>query len=181
MAEAKRLYFDKKSAETDLFVSFWRTLADRRGPRAALRRADRLQDAAAEPIFWEMASALKDAGFDLPEEDIPKLALLLILAARVKSENAPAIPLARAMALPPSGGDGHPVSEQRFKRLLAERDLERSLSLFTGVLRLLQSNVSLPDLAWLVWRWDQPGDATRFAMAADYFGNIKDTAKTKKS
>ncbi|KUG30013.1 hypothetical protein ASZ90_000079 [hydrocarbon metagenome] len=179
MPDAKRLYFDKKSEETGLFVSFWRTLDDRRGPRAALRRADRLQDAAAEPIFWEMAHALKDAGFVLPETDIPKLALLLILAARVKTENAPAVPLARAMAQSASGGDGPPVSEQRFKRLLAERDLERSLSLFSGVLRLLDNSVSLPDLAWLIWRWDQPGDATRFKMAADYFGNIKDTAKTK--
>lgn len=180
MASPKRLYFDKNSEETGILASFWGTLEKRRGPRAALRRAATFQEAVVEPAFWEFAAKLKDAGFDLPEKDIPKLALLVILAARVKTQSATPVPLARAMALPRSG-DSPPVSRQRFKRLLAERDLERSLSLFTGVLRLLDSSVWLPELAWAVWRWDEPGDAIRFKMAADYFGNIKEPAKAKKS
>ncbi|QLA20888.1 type I-E CRISPR-associated protein Cse2/CasB [Desulfolutivibrio sulfoxidireducens] len=180
MASPRRLYFDKNSDETGILASFWKKLEARRGPRAALRRAATFQEAVVEPVFWELTAELKDAGFDLPEMDIPKLALLVILAARVKSNSETHVSLARAMALPRSG-DSPPVSRQRFKRLLAERDLERSLSLFTGVLRLLGSNVWLPGLAWAVWRWDEPGDAVRFKMAADYFGNLKDPAKTKKS
>lgn len=139
-----------------------------RADLAELRRCASLTEVACSAAFGRVARALKQArgGSDRPDWQLDRLALVVGVVARLRSDHAEALPV--AMRRPPKDGDPErkPVSEQRFRRLLTSPDDD---DLFTGlrrVLPLVESRANLVRLSEDLFSWD---DRVRKQWAYRYY------------
>lgn len=155
-----------------LLHGWWKNLESDRGERASLRRAGTLTEVMLSPAFHRLLHGLRRGGFQIPEQRYPKLAVIAGLAARLRGTEGAALGV--QCGSPRKSADKKPgVSELRMRRLLACDDLEELYTLLRRVLALIDNQVSLTDLAAVVWNWRKldekhPFDPRR-QLALDYY------------
>ncbi len=156
-----------------ILLEWWEGLATDRGERAELRRADNALRVVFSPAYHELLQRLQAAGYGLGVRQRERLAALAGLAAHVQHHAGPARSLATQMGSVPPGGAKPPVSELRFRRLLATDDLDELYTQLRRAISLLDGTANLVDLARVLWRWQpiamqHPGDP-RKNWAYDYY------------
>jgi CRISPR system Cascade subunit CasA len=140
-----------------------------RASRARLRRAATPDEVILDPGFHQLLARLRPV-FQVDDPGARRnLAALAGLAAQVR-EHAAGLPLARQMGTPPArkSASGPPVSEQRFRRLLAAASLEDRYTQLSRVIRLLGDRVDLLSLGDAICDWDDDA-ALRQQWAYDYY------------
>lgn len=150
--------------------NWWQELDNKKGEKAALKRADSLTEVVFCPAYHRLIRTLRNAGYSVPESRYTKLAAIGGLAARIK-EDLPGAFGAQMGALKP--GDKPILSELRVRRVLACDDLEELYMLLRRALGILGGNASLSGLAATIWQWEslaekRPYDSRR-QMAYDYY------------
>lgn len=155
------LNFSNESPMIKALHTWWKGLDHNRGARAELRRARSINEVMMIPSFH--FARRKFIKFFPQQVDQLRLAMILGLLSHVKQPTS--VKLAKQMSM----GDRPRVSELRFKRLLrCERDeLYQPL---VRVIRLLDGQVNIGDLAKLCFYWD---DHIRKELAFDYYPQIK--------
>jgi len=143
-----------------LVTGWWRSLQQRRGDRAALRRANTPTDVAFTPAFHRLAGLLREAGVQVPLE---WLAVAASALAHVEIDESGKT-LAQAMAAE-KGGKAR-VSGMRFRRLLRVDDPEEMLVAIGRVIRLLDRGAPVARLARDLTRWN---DRTKKRWASEYY------------
>jgi CRISPR system Cascade subunit CasB len=154
------LSFKKDSPEAHELLNWWRALDEDRGERAVLRRSHNLVEVAFSPAFHRLRKAL--GHFGVVDDD--KLALIVGLAARVKSEDDGGS-IAEQMATGKPGGSAR-VSGLRFRRLLKVKENEDLFTAMTRIMALLGGSANIQSLAQGVYSWN---DITRKQWAFDYY------------
>jgi CRISPR system Cascade subunit CasB len=155
----------------NILKTWWETLETDRGERAALRRAASLTEVMLSPAFHRLLNSLQRAGYGVADYRYPKLAAIVGLAARIKTETSET--LATRMGSPKSGGDKATMSDLRIRRVLACDDIEELYTLLRRALALLGDQANLPDMAATLWHWSpmdekRPNDPRR-RLAYDYY------------
>jgi CRISPR system Cascade subunit CasB len=140
-----------------------RALADNRGDRAALRRCGTLVEVAFVPAFHQLSRALRAAA-DAPVNP-DRLLAVAGLVAIIKQPIANSLP--RQMATPNAGGTSPVVSGLRFRRLLQCQTQDELFTTMRRILRLLDDQANLCDLANSVYGWNE---RTRKRWAYEYYG-----------
>jgi CRISPR type I-E-associated protein CasB/Cse2 len=134
-----------------------------RADRARLRRAGSLEDAALAPGFHQLLGYTGLAPDTLSAEQMAGFAAFAVLSAGVDADT-PDRPLGRSLG---SGPDGQaPVSEARFRRLLASDQLTDRFEVLRRLLHLLGRQVDLGELALAVLNWTP---SRRRQLAYDYY------------
>ncbi len=140
-----------------------------RGDRATLARLRRCAtpfDAAFEPATIELFQKL---GLERPEKTLPGVAALAVVLAHVREDKKEKF--ARALG-PPRGGKPEDalLKPLRFRRLIAARGTEETLTAFRRAVEMLGGVADVRDLAGLLLVWDQDeiGDRVRVRFAFDY-------------
>ncbi len=151
-------------------LHWWQELDRARGDRAALRRCHTLAEAVLTPAFNRLRIDLARFG-DLDDGAIARLAVVAGVLAHVTPPadegmiegllgSRPPGMIARQMAAPPPDGTRSPVSELRFRRLLAIPESEPE-ALFAAMVRLVRhlggtpAQVDVPSLARGLFHWNQ--------------------------
>lgn len=146
---------------------WWAELQDDPGDRAALRRADALDEVAAVPAFhrlrWRIDKALD--GRALSHAQRERLLLIAALAARLREDLSRPRGFVGQMA--GDGADSAPVSALRFRRLLQATETPDLFRQLRRVLAMLDDRGDLLSLADAVLHW---GESRRKRWAYDYYG-----------
>lgn len=133
-------------------------LAQNKGERAALRRAQHPADVYASELAHRLADRLA-----LPERDRDTALHLAALLAQLRETSAPRL----VQTLSRGGPDDCVLKRQRFAQLLrADKPTER-LRLFRRALHLADNRADPIDLAYLFLTWEQ--DRTKRDFARGYF------------
>jgi CRISPR system Cascade subunit CasB len=141
------------------------------GDRAALARLRRCAsplEAASEPAAIALYRKL---GLDHPERDLPRVAVLAGVLAHVRASTRGS--LARQLGSPPGGEPQDALLKPlRFKRLVAARGPDETMTAFRRVVHILDGEANVRDLARLMLAWDAAGlgDRVRTRFAFDYHG-----------
>jgi len=154
------LGFKKDSPEVRELVKWWRGLDEDRGERAILRRSHNLLDVAFSPAYHRLRLAVGHFG----DVDDDRLALIVGLAARVKSEDNSGS-IAEQMATGKPDGSAR-VTGLRFRRMLKIKDREELFTAMTRIIALLGGSANIQSLAQSVYFWN---DITRKQWAFDYY------------
>lgn len=153
-----------------VLLHWWQELDRARGDRASLRRCHTLAEVALTPAFNRLRIDLARFG-ELDSNGIARLAVVAGVLAHVtppadegmlEGMLVSRLPgaIARQMATPPPDGTRSPVSELRFRRLLAIPESEPE-ALFTTMVRLVRhlggtsAQVDAPSLARGLFHWNQ--------------------------
>lgn len=145
----------------DILLSWWRSLADDTGGRAALRRAAEPTAVVMSPAYQRLYRRLLAAGWPDEPWRRDRLAAAAGLLAHVREVDERSLPAAMSQR----EGDKPRVGPLRFRRLLESRDVD---TLFTGLRRtlpLLQHRADPLALASDVVAW---GDGVRKRWAYGY-------------
>lgn len=148
-----------------LLVGWWKGLEDERGARAELRRAGAPSEVVYCAYFHRLLNGL--VALEKPF-DKAKIAAIAGFAAHVKTNTEFGPTFARQMAAPRSGGSGAKVSGLRFRRLLAvkDKDVEEIYPMMIRVIKILDGEVNLADLAPSVYWWNEK---TKMRWASEYY------------
>lgn len=146
----------------------------RRGDRARLRRARTIEDAALEPAFHRLLRRLglspAGDGEERRAEPADLSALAAVAAVAAMAGRDAELALGTHLGRPKPGSSAAPVSEARFRRLLAAGELEHRFDVLRRILPLLgggsDAAADLVELAgvlcdWTAWR--------RRQLAYDYY------------
>lgn len=153
-----------------------RCLPGDRAAIARLKRAGNVLEAASEPATAELYGRL---GFDRPERDLPRAALVAAVLAHVRKDvlrkDVRPMPFAAAIGVPRAGADGSPlVTPLRFKRLVAAREPDEMLIAFRRAVAILGHSANVKNLASVLIAWTDPderrADIARTRFAFDYHG-----------
>lgn len=155
----------KEISNTELAVAlrqWWQELDDARGDRAALRRCASLTEVMFVPAYHRLYAALA------PHRRSDRLGVAAIagLASLVRQDRQD-LSLSQQMAKPKAGGSTARVSGLRFRRLLKHQSREELYPALARVVRSLDGDVNLLDLAESIYWWN---DRTRQRWAFDYYG-----------
>jgi CRISPR system Cascade subunit CasB len=153
--------FSRESHLGQELFRWWSGLADKRGDRAQLRRASRLEDVVLSPAYQRVYRRLCAHGLagGLPEWRQDRLAVIAGVLAHIDHAGS------RRFPEDASEGDDLRVSELRFRRLLESPTME---DLFIGlrrVLPLINRRTDPVRLANDIWYW---GDRVRKQWAYAY-------------
>lgn len=146
-------------------TDWWKTLEDNPGGRACLRRSRSPDEAALCPSYHNLLRQLRAAGYAVGPWEAEKLAAVAGLAAQLKQLNTN-LPLARQMATASEGQSKSRVSGLRFRRLLEKQEAEDLYLPLMRVVKMLDGNCNLFDLARSVFWWN---DRTRRQWASQYY------------
>ncbi|MBU1276444.1 MAG: type I-E CRISPR-associated protein Cse2/CasB [Proteobacteria bacterium] len=151
-------------------TDWWKTLEDNPGGRACLRRSRSPDEAALCPSYHNLLRQLRAAGYAVGPRQAQKLAAVAGLAAHLKQRDPktplPKLPLAKQMATPAKEQDKSRVSGLRFRRLLEKQEAEDLYLPLMRVVKMLDGNCNLFDLARSVFWWN---DRTRRQWASQYY------------
>jgi len=160
--------FDDRSYT--ILRNWWQELDNKKGEKAALKRAGSLTEVVFCPAYHRLLRTLRGAEYSVQQSRYPKLAAITGLSARIE-DDIPGSFGAQMGALQP--GDKPILSELRVRRVLASGDLEELYVLLRRALGILGGNASLSGLAFTIWQWEslaekRPYDSRR-QMAYDYY------------
>ena len=144
---------DPQDASYAILLDWWMALEADKGERAELKRAENPLRVAFSPAYHDLLHRLQEAGYRLGTGSRERLALLAGLAAHVKQHTDSVRSLATQMGSPYHGSGKAPVSELRFRRLLATDDLGDLYTQLRRALSLLDGAANLMDLAHVLFRW----------------------------
>lgn len=129
-------------------------LAQNKGERAALRRAQQAADVYASELAHRLADRLP-----LHEHDRDTALYLAALLAQLRDTAAPRL----IQTLARGGPDERLLKRQRFAQLLRADKLPDRLRLFRRALQLADNKADPIDLAYLFLTWEQDGTKRDFA------------------
>ncbi len=158
---------ENKRTQWDDVYDWWESMRDNRRACAELRRAASPLEALFVPQGIGLANRL------LPKEhkdyELQRLGAVAGVLAHVRRDNDvhPAV----AMALPREGGASAPVSEARFRRLLACEELDELYPMLIRVLRILDNQADVKQLAKSICYWKSGNGRERRNWAFEYFSN----------
>lgn len=146
---------------------WWLQLQDTSGDRAALRRADALDQVAAVPAFHRLRWSIDEIldGHSLSYVQHERLLVIAALAARLREDRPQPRGFVGQMA--GDGADTVPVSALRFRRLLQAADTSDLFRQLRRTLAMLDDQGDLLSLADSVLHW---GESRRKRWAYDYYG-----------
>lgn len=156
--------FDPDKPLGKLLNEWWENIKQNRGERAELSRAKSVDDIILLPVFQRSCLRFKPF-FEGENNWESRLAEVLGLLAHVRKTSSQEIAL--QMAGGPKPTDPPVVSELRFRRLL-QKDRRELFVAMIRILRLLDNQANLHDLANSVYYW---GDRTKRDWAFTYFPN----------
>lgn len=147
--------------------SWWGELEESPGERAALRRADALDEVAAVPAFhrlrWSIDKVLDGRGLSSSQRE--RLLVAAALAARLRDDVQREHGFVGQMA--GYGSDAAPVSSLRFRRLLQATETSDLFRQLRRILAILDHRCDLLSLADGVLNW---GESRRKRWAYAYYG-----------
>ncbi|MBF0368984.1 MAG: type I-E CRISPR-associated protein Cse2/CasB [Magnetococcales bacterium] len=152
MTEGQRSHLDFKndSAEVDILRRWLAGLEHDRGTRATLRRCRSPGEVELMPEFHRLWWQIKP----LATKAYPQsLAAVVGLVSQLKADTGPKITLAAQMGRP-LDRDRATLSGLRFRRLLAITERDDLYTAMTRVLRHLDGQANLADLAQGVYGWN---------------------------
>jgi CRISPR system Cascade subunit CasB len=164
-------------APEDIVHAWWRDLTradepgkpSRRGELAELRRCKTLEEVYFAPAFQALYHRIAAGGW----RDKPRLAAVAGVLSHVRAE--PETPVfAQHLARAPQPGDGPPVSEQRFRRLVAYKTLPELFGPLIRVLHLVGDAAPVRNLARGIYGWN---DKTRSDWNFRYYDQLLDQDK----
>ena len=144
---------DPQDASYTILLDWWTALEADKGERAELKRAENPLRVAFSPAYHDLLYRLQEAGYRLGTGSREWLALLAGLSAHVKQHTANERSLAAQMGSPKPGSERAPVSELRFRRILATDDLADLYTQLRRAISLLDGTANLIDLARVLCRW----------------------------
>jgi CRISPR system Cascade subunit CasB len=148
---------------------WWKGLKQDTGGRARLRRSRSPGEVAQERAYYDLVLKMRAAGYEVGTGVAQRLATVAGLAAHVEQTDFKA-PLAKQMATPREGqakARKARVSEMRFRRLLKKPQAEDLYLPLMRVLKMLDRNCNLFDMARSVYWWEK--QTTRQQWASDYY------------
>lgn len=158
--------FDADDLSGEILKKCWMDIQQNRGERAELCRAKSLNDIILLPVFQRTCLRFKPF-FQKEENWEYRLAAVIGLLAHVRETTSEKI--AKQMA-----GNPPIVSELRFRRLL-QKDRRDLFVTMIRVLRILNNQANLYDLANSVYYW---GNRIKRDWAFTYFPNTPDKTST---
>lgn len=163
-----QLSFKTEAKETSILQSWWSELKDRRADRAGLRRCKSTLEVVLQPGFVDLLRRIEEqkAAYIAGDWQVQRLALIAGVLSGIEQEATASA--AYIMAMPRSGGDASRVSQLRFRRLLVIQDPEELLIAWKRMLRLMDNQANIPDLAHRLYWWN---DRIRREMALEYYRN----------
>jgi CRISPR system Cascade subunit CasB len=161
------LSFKKGSPEARELIEWWKGLDEDRGDRAVLRRSHNLAEVVFSPAYHRLRLTVNHFG----EVDDDRLALIVGLSARVKSEDNSGS-IAEQMATGKPDGSAR-VSGLRFRRLLKVKNPEDLFTAMTRIIALLGGAANIQSLAQSVYLWN---DITRKEWAFNYYSKAPNEA-----
>lgn len=156
--------FDEDRPLGKLLKVYWADMQQNRGERAELSRAKSVDDIILLPAFQRACQRFKPF-FEGEDNWESRLAAILGLLAHVRKPSGQEIAL--EMAGGPKPKDQPIVSELRFRRLL-QKDRQELFVAMIRILRMLDNQANLHDLANSVYYW---GNRTKRDWAFTYFPN----------
>ena len=171
--------FKKESFLGQQLEKWWCSLQDNRGERAVFRRAKSVEDvlflSEFHRVSYRFGNCFNDMNQKGWEERLYRLAMILGLCSHIQQHIENKVEpkknkLALQMAKP---FDKPTVSELRFRRLI-QRDRDELYLSMIRMLRILDNQANLHDLANSIYYW---GSKVKREWAFAYFGNIKDNNK----
>ena len=160
--------FQPGDESTAILRSWWKGLDHDRGERALLRRSSSPTEIVFSPAYHRLLGQFQQRGYIINRV---ALAAIAGLAAHVKVDTGPDKSVAKLMAGPGSGGNRAKISGLRFRRLLAMNHRDEVYPYLIRVIRMLDFNVNLLDLANSVYWWNEK---TRMQWAYDYYETSPD-------
>lgn len=159
-------------------TDWWKTLQDRRGDRADLRRAAGPAEVAFTPAYVWLLNRARDVGLPATLYATEAIAALAGLAAHVDADDVGAR-IARSLARSSEGKKTAVLSELRFRRLVAA---QRPTELYPHLRRAIVAlgrRADLGDLANSLVYWSHPSGTVRKQWALDYFTEIAQPTTSK--
>lgn len=153
--------------EWEKIHEWWEKLEDNKGERAELRHVCAPLDALLLPQTIRFINLLRPQG--LNNEQMLRLGAIAGVLSHVRL--ASDIHPARAMATPKESGGAAPVSEARFRRLLACEELDELYVSLIRMLPLVGNQVNITALASAIYWWKKGRDFMRYEWAREYFSN----------
>jgi CRISPR system Cascade subunit CasB len=154
---------EKSEADESPVATWHRRLQGNRGDRAALRRAQTIEEAYGIVAFHQLYAWL---GKQIPDPVVARIAIALAeIDADVKADTEPGhgmpagAALGQALAMPRNGKPC--LSEARLRLLASAEDPDQFLRLLRGALALLDRTAPLDDVARVVRRWHAPESRPR--------------------
>ncbi|MHC1626963.1 MAG: type I-E CRISPR-associated protein Cse2/CasB [Methanoculleaceae archaeon] len=145
-------------------VDWWRSLENKRGDRADLRRCRGPEDVFFVPEYHRLLSLVREHGKPKREE----MAIIAGILSHVK-KNDQSKPVAAQMGQIKGAGNSPLVSETRFRRLMHITTPEELYPAMIRLVRHLDGTVNIPDLVQSMYWWN---DRTRKDWALKYFEQI---------
>lgn len=151
----------KQPLEHQQVLTWWQSLEQNRGDRAALRRASSIEQVMFNPGFHRLWRNLRDTSWSRPE----RVALIAALAARVRDHD-PQRSFAAQLGAPPSGRENAALSGLRFRRILQVIEPDELLQACSRAIAICAGRVNVVSLAESVYWWT---DGVRKQWAFDYY------------
>ena len=158
--------------EKEAPIVWWESLQEDNGGRATLKRSKTLESSALHP----QTIALKRV---YPWMSIEALATLASLATFLKraTPSDDSETFGKIMAKPSTPGGRPPISELRFKQLLAARDWDELFRLLRRIVAVIDGGVAFTTMADVISKWDQelrgapkaPGKTLKYKLSEAYY------------
>jgi CRISPR system Cascade subunit CasB len=145
--------YNTEDTSYTILLDWWTGLEADKGERAELKRAESPLRVVFSPAYHDLLHRLQEAGYRLGAGSRERLAVLAGLAAHVKQHMANTRSFATQMGYSQPGSDKAPVSEFRFRRILATDDLGELYTQLRRTINLLDGSANLTDLARVLFRW----------------------------
>jgi CRISPR system Cascade subunit CasB len=154
----------------EILQEWWEKLKEKKGDRAVLRRSACLTEVIFVRAFSSLLNNLRTEGYIIPEKSITKLAAIAGLASHVENDEPGTL---GAKLGTPISGDKSPLSDLRMRNMLARDDFEELFTLMRRAVGIIGGNISLADLAFIIWNWQPIADKnpydSRRKLALDYY------------
>ncbi|MHC1596884.1 MAG: type I-E CRISPR-associated protein Cse2/CasB [Methermicoccaceae archaeon] len=168
MTSEHRQVFAPGSAECGALLKWWRSLDERRGDRATLRRCRNPTEVAFNPAFHRLR---RSVGFqDAKPWESEAMAVIAGVLSHIKEYDGRR-KFAEQMGANIAGGDRKLLSELRFRRLLTAHSREELYVPLVRTIGLLGKRANVCDVAYSIYYW---GDWVRKRWAYDYYGGLVD-------
>lgn len=151
---------EKNPEACQVLLDWWKDLDNNRGDRAGLRRCHNTVDIVFNPVYHKLWLNLNKLGF----RNRDSIALIAGVLANVKShQGGESFPAQMANV---KDGSNPQVSGLRFKRLLKVKDKEEFFSSIVRIVKLMDGNVNVCNLANSLYWWN---DITKKEWAYSYY------------
>ena len=151
---------EKNSDACNVLIAWWKNLDNERGDRADLRRCHNVVEVVFNPTYHRLWLDMNKIGFGNKDS----VALIAGVLAHVRNDQRGESFAAQMASL--NGGSNSQISSLRFKRLLKIEGKEELFSSIVRVIKLMDGNVNICNLANSLYWWN---DITKKQWAYSYY------------